>query len=78
MAKTPVYGITVPLDASAGMDKLRAICKHFNCSIKKKGGDYYEILTDDPTNFFWLGCNLNHMLNGTQISNLAKFMIPNV
>lgn len=41
--------------------KLKAYCNHFNCTVEQpKRGEHYNVIsTDDPTNFFWMGANIN-------------------
>ena len=36
-------------------------CELYSCKLlkKKRGDAYLKIETEDPINFFWLGCNLN-------------------
>lgn len=46
--------------------QLEPICKDFNCGVKFQDRQkvYFEVNSDDPLNFFWLGMNLNNRLNG--------------
>ncbi len=42
-------------------NKFAAFCQRFNCKLlkQKRGDAVLRIETDNPINFFWLGCNLN-------------------
>lgn len=43
---------------TAPYDGFKKYCNHFACKIKKHKG-VYIISSEDATNFFWLGMNLN-------------------
>ncbi|MEO6541674.1 MAG: hypothetical protein ABIN74_11800 [Ferruginibacter sp.] len=57
--------------------QLSKYCERFNCTLlkSKRGEVNYKIETDDPLNFFWLGCNWNFVYNtGLAISPAAEFL----
>jgi len=53
--------------------ELIPFCNHYKCSItyQDKSKAYFKITSDDPVNFFWLGCNWNNgLLN--EMNNLIN------
>lgn len=59
--------ITVEIPVgNTNIESMRIICEHFNCEVSPGTiRDYYKISTSDPINLFWLGCNIQYKLNGT-------------
>lgn len=43
---------------SAPYDNFKKYCAHFKCKLIKRRGQYF-ITSEDSTNFFWLGMNMN-------------------
>jgi hypothetical protein len=43
--------------------ELIVFCNNYSCSIgyQDKSKLYFRITTDDPVNFFWLGCKWNSL-----------------
>lgn len=56
------FNITIPFDPSTDEHKLKEVSKHFDVEVKKQSGDYWQLSTSDPANFFWLGINVNQKL----------------
>ncbi len=51
-------------------------CQRFGCTAQKtKHKGYFLISTDDPINFYWLGCNMhNAWINEMCPSNISKYV----
>jgi len=59
-------------------ENFKGYCENFGCILHKpkKGEVDWIITSDDPTNFFWLGCNMNLKSNcNLCISTAEKFGI---
>jgi hypothetical protein len=58
-------------------EQFSKFCEDFNCIVRKpkRGDAYFKVETDEPINFFWLGCNLNFKYdNGVAISSSSKHL----
>jgi len=44
--------------------KMQRVCADFRCRLQwaDEKKEQYEISTDEPVNFFWLGINFNHRM----------------
>lgn len=63
------YSIEIPIDIMP-RTQMSIMCDRFDCSLlpARRGDAYYRITSENATNFFWLGANIN---NGT-INNLIE------
>lgn len=58
--------------------KMQTVCGDHKCTVKyvDNSKTYYEVSTDDPLNFFWLGMNFNHKLGLDNIAEELKKQKP--
>lgn len=70
--------IELPKDISKefGTDKFKQFCKHFSCTAKLQKGDWI-IHSEDPVNFFWLGCNMTMQSSDSNLCVTIKDKILN-
>lgn len=57
------------------LGEARDYCERFGCTVEKtRHKDYFKVMTDDPTNFYWLGANINNsVLNELMPSAVSKY-----
>lgn len=68
--------IEIPIDMMP-RNHMRKFCKYYDCILLngRRGDAYYKIISEDATNFFWMGANANNeTLNSLyrQIRELGK------
>lgn len=69
-----MYQIEVPI-GDYTYEQFARYCGRFNCRVHgtKRGDVYFKVETDDYTNFFWLGANLNFKYEtGIAISSASE------
>lgn len=72
-----MYKILLPVSDFA-FDKVQAVCADFKCQLKyaNRSRTYFEISSDDPVNFFWLGINFNHKMGLDDVAAEMKKAKP--
>jgi hypothetical protein len=70
--------LPVGVEGDATKENFAAFCEHFSCQLqKRKRGDvYWTITTEDASNFFWLGSNINfYEKTNLGISVASKYLV---
>lgn len=51
-------------------------CEKFNCTVQKpkRGSSYFKVESDEPINFFWLGCNINFKYESGIATSLSSLI----
>lgn len=58
-----MFSIQIPITPGLTIEEIQRVCDRHKCVVKQSTENSYQISTDDPLNFFWLGMNFNYLIN---------------
>ncbi len=79
-----MHEIRIPIGCegnNVSFENFHAFCEEFGCELHKKrrGDAEWHITSDDATNFFWLGMNLNFKHESPiSISSASKYLTSKI
>lgn len=71
-----ILKLPIGIEGAWSVKQWSEFCKRFDCTLlpKKRGSAEWTITSDNASNFFWLGVNLNFKVNTSQMISTSSYI----